>query len=169
VLPPDQCYHGIVDEEDEIGWIRTTVTSSWEAIAGLISSSINLDDKGPNLRKMAVAWRSRSKKRAAPRELLLPSIDEVEAHIQAQPPKCYYCNRRLFKSVAGKPHMDHCLPISRGGGAETTNLVLSCSSCNRAKGEMTEAEFRALRALVATWEDKGKDLFRRLKLGWFSH
>jgi hypothetical protein len=26
-----------------------------------------------------------------------------------------------------------------------------------------------LRALVAGWQDGGKDLFRRLKLGWFTH
>ena len=37
------------------------------------------------------------------------------------------------------------------------------------EGEMTETEFRDLRQLVSTWEDGGRDLFRRLKLGWFSH
>ena len=124
-----------------------------------------------NLRKAVRQWRSSSKARAAKlgRELTLPSIDDVENYLRNLPPVCEYCGRRLSASKAGKPNMDHRLPIARGGGAETANLVLSCSGCNRAKGEMTELEFRALRALVSTWEDGGKDLMRRLKLGWFSH
>ena len=127
----------------------------------------------PNLdfRKMARQWRAGSKARAAKigRSVEPPSIDEVESYLRNLPPVCEYCGRRLSASKAGKPNMDHRLPIARGGGAETANLVLSCSGCNRAKGEMTELEFRSLRGLVSTWKDGGKDLMRRLKLGWFSH
>lgn len=124
-----------------------------------------------NLRRMARQWRSGSKARAVRfgRDLVLPPIDEVESYLRNLPPVCEYCGRRLSASKAGKPNMDHRLPIARGGGAEVTNLVLACAGCNRAKGEMTETEFRALRALVSTWEDSGRDLMRRLKLGWFSH
>jgi len=59
------------------------------------------------------------------------------------------------------------LPISRGGTAVLENLVVSCGGCNRAKGEMTADEFRALRALVATWPDAGKNLMARLKMGFY--
>ncbi len=121
---------------------------------------------------MARGWRSGSKARAARlgRDIgVLPSIDDVECYLRNAPMSCAYCARRLSASKAGQPNMDHRLPIARGGDANITNLVISCGPCNRAKGEMTEAEFHALRALVSSWEDKGKDLFRRLKLGWFSH
>lgn len=121
---------------------------------------------------MARAWRSGSKTRAAKLgrvNITLPSIDEVEAHLRTQPLECAYCRRRLGATKVGKPQMDHRLPIARGGGADLANLVLSCGGCNRTKGEMAEQEFRDLRALVLTWEDGGRDLMRRLKLGWFSH
>ena len=127
-----------------------------------------------NFRSMARAWRGGSKSRAAkigrplPPESI-PTINEVEAHLRLQPLECTYCRRKLGTSKVGKINMDHRLPIARGGGADVHNLVLACGGCNRAKGECTETEFRALRALVSTWEDGGRDLFRRLKLGWFSH
>ena len=127
-----------------------------------------------SFRSMARAWRAGSKARAAkigrplPPESI-PTINEVEAHLRCQPLECIYCRRQLAATKAGKPNMDHRLPIARDGGADVHNLVLSCSGCNRAKGEMTETEFRDLRQLVSTWEDGGRDLFRRLKLGWFSH
>ena len=127
-----------------------------------------------NFRSMARAWRAGSKSRAAKigRPLVeanIPSIDEVEAHLKIQPLECTYCRRRLSATKAGKPQMDHRLPIARSGSAAVANLVLSCGGCNRAKGEMTEKEFRDLLQLVGYWEDRGKDLLRRLKLGWFSH
>jgi 5-methylcytosine-specific restriction endonuclease McrA len=127
-----------------------------------------------DLRSMARQWRSGSKARAAKVGRLIadadmPSIDEVEAHLKVQSFACTYCGRRLSATKAGKPNMDHRLPIARGGGADVHNLVLSCGGCNRAKGNCTEEEFRSLRALVAGWQDGGKDLFRRLKLGWFTH
>ena len=120
---------------------------------------------------MARQWRAGSKARAAKlgRAIELPPIDQVECSLKSLTLVCSYCLRKLSSSKAGKPNMDHRLPIARGGGAEVTNLVLACAGCNRAKGEMTETEFRALRALVSTWEDSGRDLMRRLKLGWFSH
>ena len=123
---------------------------------------------------MSRQWRAGSKARAAkigrplPPESI-PTIDEVEAHLKLQPLECTYCRRRLSASKAGKPQMDHRWPIARGGGAHVQNLVLSCGGCNRSKGEMTETEFRAILQTLSYFEDKGKDVLRRLKLGWFSH
>jgi 5-methylcytosine-specific restriction endonuclease McrA len=31
-------------------------------------------------------------------------------------------------------HIDHVIPMSRGGSDDLSNLVLSCSTCNEAKG-----------------------------------
>jgi len=125
----------------------------------------------PDFRKIARQWRSSNKARAAKLGLAieLPSIDEVEAHLRCQPLRCTYCNRPLNASKAGRMNLDHRIPLNRGGTAAVHNIVLACSGDNRAKGNCTEEEFRSLRALVAGWQDGGKDLFRRLKLGWFTH
>lgn len=140
-------------------------------------------------RKMARHWRSSSKARAAKLgcAIELPPINQVEDYLRNLPLRCSYCDRKLSQSKAGKPNMDHRIPLDRwprslmydletdishptiSGAAGTENLLLACSSCNRAKGFMTEVEFRELRALVGRWADSGRDLMRRLKLGWFTH
>lgn len=57
---------------------------------------------------------------------------------------CPYC-----KSVA--MHIDHRVPLSRGGEHSFDNLQMICEICNRAKGASTEEEFlgwiSALKAL----------------------
>ena len=123
-----------------------------------------------NFRRMARGWRSGSKARAARlgRDIgVLPSIDEVEAHLKVQPLFCFYCGTKLGTSKRGKIHMDHKLSISRGGDAALHNLALACHRCNKIKGECSESEFRDLVQLVSYWEDKGKSLFTRLQLGFF--
>ena len=39
--------------------------------------------------------------------------------------------------------IDHVTPKSQGGSDRLDNLVLSCPTCNRAKGAQTPAEWRA--------------------------
>uniref|UniRef100_A0A6M3JDG9 Putative homing endonuclease n=2 Tax=viral metagenome TaxID=1070528 RepID=A0A6M3JDG9_9ZZZZ len=52
--------------------------------------------------------------------------------------KCYYCNRVLGSYQKGtrlKMHIDHIIPIARGGSAiDEANLTLCCSECNQKKG-----------------------------------
>lgn len=118
---------------------------------------------------MARNWRSSSKRRSEKLGMvvILPSIDDVHAHLTGLPLVCEYCQQLLGSSKKTRPDLDHRLPISRGGSAATDNLAIACGKCNRAKGEMTEDEFRALRTLVAGWEDGGKSLFVRLRMGFF--
>ncbi len=51
--------------------------------------------------------------------------------------RCRYCGRFLFDPLdddAPTPHLDHVLPVDLGGATHSDNLVLSCPSCNMAKG-----------------------------------
>lgn len=41
--------------------------------------------------------------------------------------RCFYCHCDI---ADGDGHLDHVFPASRGGKANCTNLVLSCSKCN---------------------------------------
>lgn len=51
---------------------------------------------------------------------------------------CHYCEKHTH---IGKWTLDHRIPKSRGGG-EGYNLIGCCFTCNHAKGDMTEFEFR---------------------------
>ncbi len=52
---------------------------------------------------------------------------------------CCYCQTTVtFETV----HMDHAFPRSRGGLTTFENLRSSCSSCNLAKSDKTELEYR---------------------------
>jgi 5-methylcytosine-specific restriction endonuclease McrA len=118
---------------------------------------------------MARNWRSSSKRRCEKlgRQVELPSIDDVHAYLVTLPLICEYCGAILGAAKKCRPNLDHRQPIARGGSAGLDNLALACGGCNRAKGEMTGQEFAELRNTVRSWEDGGKSLFTRLKLGFF--
>jgi hypothetical protein len=60
--------------------------------------------------------------------------------------------------------------VSRGGGAGTHNLRLTCHACNSAKGVLTESEFRGLLLLLDTWDPgAAKSLLTRLKGGFWCY
>jgi len=51
--------------------------------------------------------------------------------------ECAYCKTCL----AEKYHIDHVLPISRGGNNNMNNLVVSCAACNLSKGQKLLGEW----------------------------
>lgn len=52
---------------------------------------------------------------------------------------CHWCGRPVTMETGVA---DHLLPWKLGGPTTLVNLVASCRPCNRAKGNMTEAEVR---------------------------
>lgn len=61
---------------------------------------------------------------------------------------CRYCGREgsLFHDPDRSPwHVDHVIPVSRGGLDAPDNLVLSCAACNIEKGTMTGEEYERSR------------------------
>lgn len=52
--------------------------------------------------------------------------------------KCFYCGHELTDKV----HLDHRVPISRGGTDKLSNLVMTCAWCNQHKGVMSEEAWR---------------------------
>lgn len=51
---------------------------------------------------------------------------------------CYWCNKSLKKV---KIHIDHYIPLSKGGLHTISNLVVSCDKCNRMKSAKSPFEF----------------------------
>ena len=51
---------------------------------------------------------------------------------------CFYCNTKILSTDC---HLEHKVPISRGGDNSSDNLVLACAPCNLSKGTKTHVEF----------------------------
>ncbi len=54
---------------------------------------------------------------------------------------CYLCGKTC---ELHEIHLDHVLPLSRGGYHTRKNLRVSCATCNLDKGSMTEDEYRSV-------------------------
>ncbi len=52
---------------------------------------------------------------------------------------CYIC---LQSIIFGNDHLEHKIPLSRGGTNEKKNLAVACQHCNNRKYTKTEKEYR---------------------------
>lgn len=65
---------------------------------------------------------------------------------------CGYCGGGM-QHAHGRPDsitVDHREPWALGGADDPSNWIVACYTCNQAKGEMAEAEFRGLLAVRLT-------------------
>lgn len=62
---------------------------------------------------------------------------DIKRILEAQKHTCWWCSCRLSKY-----HMDHRIPIARGGPNTASNLVASCPSCNLKKSAKMPWEMR---------------------------
>lgn len=53
---------------------------------------------------------------------------------------CRYCGRKIGPRET--LHIDHVLPVTRGGSHDPSNLVVACMRCNSRKGALTPDEAR---------------------------
>lgn len=58
------------------------------------------------------------------------TAQDIRTMKKAQRSRCYYCKAKF---VNDKYHVDHVIPLSRGGSNSPENLVLACPSCNLSK------------------------------------
>lgn len=95
----------------------------------------------------------------------IASRDVIEQWLKDQEPLvCYYTNKPIDILES---HIDHKVPLKRGGGNSLDNLCVTDPKINSAKGAMTEEEFKSLLKLIGTWEDEGVYLLSRLRMGHF--
>jgi 5-methylcytosine-specific restriction endonuclease McrA len=64
--------------------------------------------------------------------------DDLREILAAQAHRCPYCNADL-KQV--KRHVDHIMPLSRGGSNDKTNIQILCQTCNLSKGDKDPIEY----------------------------
>jgi 5-methylcytosine-specific restriction endonuclease McrA len=84
------------------------------------------------LRAKSSAYRARA--REAEGHFTSAEWRDLVAHHQR---RCAYC------LVVAPLEVDHRIPLKRGGTNWIANILPACGPCNRTKGQLTEAEFRA--------------------------
>ncbi len=60
---------------------------------------------------------------------------------ELQSGKCVYCKTKLYKSGNNKYHVDHIMPLSKGGTNDIANIQLLCPPCNLSKHDKFPEEF----------------------------
>ena len=85
--------------------------------------------KNPEIGRRARAVR---RARVAANEVLVVSLKDM-GRLLNRP--CAYCG-------AKSEHLDHVIPISRGGGHKIGNLIGSCAPCNQSKSAMLVSEWK---------------------------
>lgn len=76
------------------------------------------------------------------------TVEDIALIRRSQRDRCLYCNCML----GGDEHIDHLIPLSRGGTNWPENLALSCGYCNMSKRDKTPDEYRAWLATVKRGE-----------------
>jgi 5-methylcytosine-specific restriction endonuclease McrA len=57
------------------------------------------------------------------------TANDVERLLMQQSSRCAYCKR----SIKAKFHVDHIMPLSKGGSNSAKNIQLLCQTCNQMK------------------------------------
>jgi 5-methylcytosine-specific restriction endonuclease McrA len=65
------------------------------------------------------------------------TAEDIQRQYDSQKGKCWYCG----KKVGNKYHVDHRVPLSRGGSNAPENLVVSCPKCNLSKHDRLPHEW----------------------------
>lgn len=67
------------------------------------------------------------------------TAQDVIDQYKRQRGKCYYCKKKVGKIY----HIDHIIPLSRGGSNDPSNLVVTCQTCNSRKHNKLPHEWPA--------------------------
>jgi 5-methylcytosine-specific restriction endonuclease McrA len=60
------------------------------------------------------------------------TAEDIAAILKAQNYKCAYCRVKL-RLKSRQTHIDHIMPLSRGGSNDKKNLQALCQHCNASK------------------------------------
>jgi len=85
-------------------------------------------------RRRRVARDRRNRNRIAPGK---HTPEDIRQQYKKQEGKCYWCDT----AVGDTYHIDHVIPLARGGSNNPDNLVISCPACNLSKGSKLPSEW----------------------------
>ena len=97
------------------------------------ASNANWAKKNPDIRKANFNNR-RERKRTG-----IISSERIKKLVLLQKGNCYYCGKQLSEYGF---HVDHIIPLSKGGTNTNDNIQLLCPRCNLSKGSKHPVDFR---------------------------
>jgi len=65
------------------------------------------------------------------------TVKDIEIQYKSQKGLCWWCG----KSVGDNYHIDHRIPLSKGGDNSASNICISCPTCNLSKGNKLPHEW----------------------------
>jgi len=74
------------------------------------------------------------------------TFSDIQTQYNRQMGKCFYCGKKVGNSY----HVDHIVPLSKGGSNGPENIAIACPTCNMSKGAKTPQEFMEQLAWRAT-------------------
>src|SRR6266705_5616843 len=100
-----------------------------------IRARVRRYEKTPQGRRVARAhWhRYRAQKKAS---IGTYTAQDIYEQHERQKGRCYWCHKKLVEY-----HIDHVIPLSRGGSNAPDNLVLACPTCNMRKAARLPSEW----------------------------
>lgn len=69
------------------------------------------------------------------------SSKDTQLFLKQSNNKCYWCDTVINTKNSKSYHLDHYIPLAKGGENSIQNIVLSCPSCNLSKGAKDPIEF----------------------------
>lgn len=70
---------------------------------------------------------------------------DIAALYAEQEGRCAYCGITVFWDIVGDVHIDHVVPLARGGANDLSNLAIACADCNLSKSKKAPDEWQSIR------------------------
>jgi 5-methylcytosine-specific restriction endonuclease McrA len=77
------------------------------------------------------------------------TAEDIQEIFNRQGGRCVYCRVELKRVGRGKMHIDHIVPLVKGGSNWPENLQCLCPFCNLSKGALDHFEFERRRGTLA--------------------
>lgn len=71
----------------------------------------------------------------------MPTADDLREIFEAQKGRCAYCKTNLRKLPTRQRHLDHIVPVAKGGTNVRSNLQFCCRPCNLRKNKKDPIKF----------------------------
>lgn len=81
--------------------------------------------------------RHRRRARVRSAEGVLSALD-IQKQFDGQKGRCWWCRKKFMGSAF---HVDHVIPLARGGTNDAKNICIACPACNVKKGAKLPSEF----------------------------
>lgn len=123
----------MIDKESMARWVK-----AWKAWIRLSPEKKKRAwAKANQHRRIAYDHARRARKKGNPKGDSRAITSFIRSVRSAEDVVCYWCNQPIM----GKRHIDHIVPIARGGADDVHNLCASCHACNESKSDWLPHEW----------------------------